>query len=121
MPQFKTIGSLCDQLVESDELMARFKADPLPWLLQLNLLETRRIHNDTFIYRCVVIVLCLILISIVGFSLAVNGKIAYEHLVSNTEIKPFPLPEYVIAIGSTALGALAGLLAPSPANNADNN
>jgi hypothetical protein len=59
--------------------------------------------NDVWIYRMVVAVLGVVLIiaTLGGLVLTMVGK--------------GPIPEMVVALGSGAAGALAGLLAPSPA------
>jgi hypothetical protein len=61
------------------------------------------LQTDRWIYRLVVITLGLTLIFTVigGFALVLTGQTK-------------PVPEGLIAIGSAAVGALAGLLAPSP-------
>ncbi|MCX5878845.1 MAG: hypothetical protein NTY44_07035 [Deltaproteobacteria bacterium] len=61
------------------------------------------LQTDRWIYRLVVIILGLTLIFTVigGFALVLTGQTK-------------PMPEGLIAIGSAAVGALAGLLAPSP-------
>jgi hypothetical protein len=64
------------------------------------------LHMDIWIYRSVVAVLGLTLLSTVfgGLALAIIGQ-------GDATIK---LPDSIVAIGSAAVGALAGLLAPSP-------
>ncbi|MEA2503296.1 MAG: hypothetical protein QOG36_339 [Actinomycetota bacterium] len=61
------------------------------------------LENDVWIYRMVVGVLgaVLIIATLGGLIIAMAGKAA--------------IPEMVVALGSGAAGALAGLLAPSPA------
>jgi len=64
----------------------------------------RRIpHQDIWVYRMVVAALGLaVLASLIGaIMLATQGR---------------PTPELLIALGSAAVGGLAGLLAPSPLN-----
>jgi hypothetical protein len=62
--------------------------------------------SDVWIYRAVVVILGICVISTVlgGIFLVVFGK---------GEAK-IALPDGIVAIGSAAVGALAGLLAPSP-------
>jgi hypothetical protein len=69
--------------------------------------------TDKFIYRTVVVVLGLTVLATVigGVVIVVVGQ-------GNQLIK---LPGAVVAIGSAAVGALAGLLAPSPARRQGNN
>jgi hypothetical protein len=61
------------------------------------------LENDVWIYRMVVAMLgaVLIIATLGGLVIAMAGK--------------GPIPEMVVALGSGAAGALAGLLAPSPA------
>ncbi len=61
------------------------------------------LQTDPWIYRLVVgfLGITLILTVIGGFTLVLTGQTQ-------------PVPEGLIAIGSAAVGALAGLLAPSP-------
>jgi len=59
--------------------------------------------KDTWIYRAVVLVLGVtVLISLIGTIVLVMT----DHST----------PEIIIALGSAAIGGLAGLLAPSPSN-----
>jgi hypothetical protein len=62
--------------------------------------------SDVWIYRAVVVILGICVISTVlgGIFLVIYGK---------GEVK-MALPDGIVAIGSAAVGALAGLLAPSP-------
>ena len=59
------------------------------------------LRKDDWIYRTVVVVLGLTVVATVvrAILLAVVGQ---------------PTPEVLVALGSTAVGGLAGLLAPSP-------
>ncbi len=64
------------------------------------------LETDTWIYRFIVGFLGLAILSSLSFTF-------YLYLVhtGNSEIK---MPDIFLAIGSAAVGALAGLLAPSP-------
>ena len=66
----------------------------------------RPLDSDIWIYRAVVVILgiCVITTVIGGIVLVIYGK---------GEAK-IALPDGIVAIGSAAVGALAGLLAPSP-------
>jgi len=59
-------------------------------------------RNDIGFYRGVLIILgfAVIVATLGGLYLSYNGK---------------DIPQFIVAIGTTALGAVAGLLAPSPA------
>lgn len=85
----------------------RVKADPaaeLPKLAQEVVQQLRPLETDVWIYRIVVGALGLaVLASIVG---AIVITLATKQVT--------PVPDILTAIGSAAVGALAGLLAPSP-------
>lgn len=66
--------------------------------------------TDKWIYRAVVVFLGTALI------LTVGGGIALA-IIAQGDSK-IALPEALVAIGSASVGALAGLLAPSPVRNA---
>jgi hypothetical protein len=61
------------------------------------------LHNDIWLYRIVVAVLGITVVS------SILGAIALAMSGQST-------PEVLIALGSAAIGGLAGLLAPSPLN-----
>jgi len=63
----------------------------------------RKKNNDKWLYRMVVIVLGLTIVATIvsAIALAMTGQSA---------------PEVIVALGSVAIGGLAGLLAPSPLN-----
>lgn len=60
---------------------------------------------DTFVYRVTVIVLGIAVVTVIVAQL----WITLQH-------KSDDIPDGLIALGSAAIGALAGLLAPTPAN-----
>ncbi len=63
----------------------------------------KRLSYDVWVYRIVVAALGLaVLASLVGATLLATQKL--------------PIPELFVALGSAAVGGLAGLLAPSPFN-----
>lgn len=80
--------NLRDELsADPETVLARIDAEPIP---------------DTWIYRIVVLSLGLAVLS------CIIGAIVLSALGK-------AIPELLIALGSGAIGALAGLLAPSPA------
>ena len=96
------LNSVIKQAQADPVLIERMKANPVEALQHLdagNVLST-----DKFIYR--IVVSALSLISLIG----VLGAMILAFYKTDT-------PPAVIALGSTALGALAGLLAPSPAKS----
>jgi hypothetical protein len=64
------------------------------------------LSTDVWIYRAVVVILGLTVLGTVFGGLAL---VAVGHADPNMK-----LPDSIVAIGSAAVGALAGLLAPSP-------
>lgn len=60
---------------------------------------------DTFVYRVTVIVLGIAVVTVIVAQLWIT-----------LERKEGGIPDGLIALGSTAIGALAGLLAPTPTN-----
>lgn len=98
------VTSLVNQMKEDPLLVERMKADPVSALQHAAAGSV--LASDRFIYRIVVSALSLIaLVAMCGaLVLTFFGK---------------PTPESAIALGSMALGALAGLLAPSPARTSE--
>ena len=95
---FERVDELAQEVARRPELAAEIKKDPAAALQQLAATPP---VNDVWIYRLVVIALGLaLLICVVAASLLAGyGKV---------------IPELLVAIGSAAVGALTGLLAPSP-------
>ncbi|MCX6070751.1 MAG: hypothetical protein NTU91_07820 [Chloroflexi bacterium] len=93
-----TLGQLAAALQADPALAARVKDDPAGAIAGL----AEPLQTDVWIYRIVVGALALAILGAVGGAilLAMNGR---------------TIPELLLAIGSGAVGALAGLLAPSPA------
>lgn len=93
-----TLGELAAALQADPALAARVKDDPAGAIAGL----AAPLQTDVWIYRIVVGALALAILGAVGGAilLAMNGR---------------TIPEVLLAIGSGAVGALAGLLAPSPA------
>lgn len=69
--------------------------------------EASRADRDPFSYRAVVMILGLVVIVVV-----VGGVVLAFKTADGSSLT---LPDAVVAMGSAAIGALAGLLAPSPA------
>ncbi|HTG33927.1 MAG TPA: hypothetical protein VLB76_13440 [Thermoanaerobaculia bacterium] len=95
--QTRTVSELATKVANDPALEAEMKQDPAGTLARI-----ATPIPDTFVYRVVVSSLGLaILISLLG-------AIALWWIGKTT------IPELLTAIGSAAVGALAGLLAPSP-------
>lgn len=101
----RSADTLVDLIVNDPARLQALKRDPL---LELEKLRDeadektpRLVPEDPWMYRIVVIALGVVVLA------AVVGAIVLA--ASKLEV-----PQALIALGSTALGALAGLLAPSP-------
>lgn len=103
--------ALVNRIVNSQELTAKVKENPeveLPKIADQILREMPPppLDSDKWIYRIVVLALGgTVLIVVIGAIL-----LAATH-TGTGDVK---IPEVLTAIGSAAVGALAGLLAPSP-------
>jgi len=87
-------------MVEHDpELQQRMKDDPVGTMATVA--ATSPLQTDTTIYRLVVVALSLTIL------LSVGGALYLEIMGKTT-------PQMLTALSGTAIGALAGLLAPSP-------
>ncbi|MFZ1081847.1 MAG: hypothetical protein WAO19_07970 [Candidatus Kryptoniota bacterium] len=97
------IGSLSElavRVAQDSELESKIKQNPAEAIARL---AAPVIQSDVWIYRMVVAFLGLtVLAGVIGaIILSMSGK---------------STPEVLVALGSAAVGALAGLLAPSPAS-----
>ncbi len=103
MQSFESIKEFKNELRTNPQLQQEFKADPIQAAEKIS---ERPLDTDVWIYRMVVFSLgATILAIIIGvISLISSGKISEDKNV----------PTILTAIGSAAIGALAGLLAPSP-------
>jgi hypothetical protein len=93
------------RLLETDsKLVERIKEDPVS---ELRVIASNVIYpqSDRWIYRVVVCVLGTVLLVVVADAVYLNMQ---------GDVQKYAVSEILISIGSTALGALAGLLAPSP-------
>jgi hypothetical protein len=109
MDKPRTLKELLDFVSADPVALEKFKLDPMPMLAGLSARERAPAHSDTFIYRFVVVVLGLVVIAIAGLEIGAH----VQAVVTNSTVSP-KMPDFLIFIGSTSLGALAGLLAPVP-------
>ncbi|MBE0663315.1 MAG: hypothetical protein IH597_12725 [Bacteroidales bacterium] len=95
---------LKEELNSNEELVGRLKQNPEKVLKEFS--QPNPLESDKWIYRIIVIALgTTILATIIGVLILIgNGKIDDDNSV----------PTILTAIGSAAIGALAGLLAPPP-------
>lgn len=109
----KTLKDLLDRLDNDAAARAEFKQDPFLALAGLASREKAPAHSDTFIYRFVVVVLGVVVLAIAA--LEIGAHIQFIFIYGK---EPPKVPDFLIFIGSTSLGALAGLLAPVPTSKA---
>lgn len=103
---FKNLKDFKQKMLEDPQLQHEFQQDPINAVRQV---KERPLETDKWIYRIVVITLGLTILAIVFGTIALifTGRISEDKNI----------PTIVTAIGSAAIGALAGLLAPTPGNN----
>jgi hypothetical protein len=98
--QVRSVSELAVKVAQDPTLQEQIKQDPAATIASL----AAPLQSDVWIYRLVVAALGLaVLIAIIGAIVLAA--------INNTSI-----PDVLTALGSAALGALAGLLAPSPTN-----
>lgn len=97
--KIQSVSKLAEMVATDQALSDRLKENPANTLAAI----AAPLQTDVVIYRVVVISLGgAVLLGIIGaVVLSAIGK---------------PIPEMLTALGSAAVGALAGLLAPSPVN-----
>ena len=101
----KTIQELSEQIESNDSLRNEFQQNPIDTIKKMSIAPSYT--QDIWIYRTIVIVLGLAVIAIiVGVIILMinNGK----------GLKDLEIPTILTALGSAAIGAIAGLLAPNP-------
>lgn len=101
-----SIEGLTAALKNDDNLQQKFKDDPVQAIRNVEARNPK--DTDYWIYRIIVLALGLAVLSIiVGLIIIAVSKIKFED----------QLITIFTAISSGAIGAMAGLLAPSPSKN----
>jgi hypothetical protein len=95
----RSASKLVARVAEDPALQAKIKEDPVRTLA--GLVSESPLGSDVWIYRLVVGALGLAVLGCVA------GAIVLAMAAKDT-------PQLLLAVGSAAVGALAGLLAPSP-------
>ena len=97
----RSATELAVKVAQDPQLQQEIKADPVTAIANL----ATPLHTDVWLYRIVVGSLGLVvLIAMIGTLFLANSKNG--------------VPDALISLGSAAVGALAGLLAPSPRQQA---
>lgn len=104
---FKTFGDFKKELITNPQLQEDFKNNPVEAVKKIE--QESPLDSDVWIYRIVVFSLGATILSII---IGVIILISTSHIQDDKNV-----PTILTAIGSAAIGALAGLLAPSPKNN----
>lgn len=104
---FNSFGEFKNELMKNHDLQEQFRKDPKAAVSQYT--QKSPLESDEWIYRIIVLALGgAILFIILGVIILISiGKITNDNGV----------PTILTAIGSAAIGALAGLLAPPPKGN----
>jgi hypothetical protein len=100
------IHDLASRVITDPELAKKFSADPAGELSKAAVESGSPAYvGDKVVYRIVVLALALVMLTaaVGAIVLSWNGKL---------------MPDSLVALGSAAVGALAGLLAPSPVRGA---
>jgi hypothetical protein len=95
----QSVGELATLVATDPDLQEELRKNPAETIAKM---AVAPLQSDVWIYRIVVVALgsAVIIAALGAIGLAAFGK---------------SIPELLIALGSGAVGALAGLLAPSPA------
>ncbi len=96
--QWSNATDLAAAVAKDPALQREVKDDPVSALSRL---AAPAFQSDKWVYRMVVLSLGLTMLSVVGTSFALF-------------LRGHRIPDVLVAIGTAAVGAIAGLLAPSP-------
>jgi hypothetical protein len=104
MPELRSADVMVDALLGNEDTIEKLRTDPAPTLREAaaEAKRTTPLNGDVWVYRMVV-----------GFLGGVVTIVAVGLIVLSF-VESKSTPEGLIALGSAAVGALAGLLAPAP-------
>ena len=107
--ELRSVDLMVRTALASPEILNEIKIDPVDTLKRLQAetiksMPPRVMEHDPLIYRMVVGALALTVL------IVVVGVIILKYSTG----EKFSVPDILTALGSAAIGALAGLLAPSP-------
>lgn len=105
--EFKNVTEFKKELVSNPDLQQQFKDDPIKAAQQI--IQKNPLETDPWIYRIIVLALGITILSII---IGVIILIGTDKITDDKGV-----PTILTAIGSAAIGALAGLLAPPPKSN----
>ncbi len=99
------ISELKIELDKSSELKEKFINNPMQFI---NSISTSEPLKDKKVF--------LFIVGIVGVVLLCSILLGAIIIFKSADVTKAKVPEFIVSIGSTALGAIVGLLAPSPRN-----
>lgn len=102
--KYESLSEFKKDLIASPQLQNEFKTDPVEAVNKIE--QQSPLDTDVWIYRMVVFFLGATIMVIILGVVILLGK---DEINNDKEV-----PTILTAIGSAAIGALAGLLAPSP-------
>ena len=97
------ISKLRQELDKSTALKQKFINDPMQFINSIN---TNEPLKDKKVF--------LFIVGIVGVVLLCSIVLGAIIIFKSADVSKAKVPEFIVSIGSTALGAIVGLLAPSP-------
>ncbi len=108
----RSANILADRVLGSAALREELKSDPEKVLRRTATEVTRELPAPAFVtdvwtYRLVVAALGVVCIAAIGGAIYLTAR-------TGPNQTPLQVPDILTALGATAIGALAGLLAPSP-------
>lgn len=106
----RSVDLLIEQVAADPKLIEQVKSDPVSTLEAVGAEVKRnnpplRPTEDKFTYRLAVAALALVVLGVVA-------AVGFAWIRSPDPTVDFRVPDMLVAMGSTALGALAGLLMP---------
>ena len=99
------ISELKTALDTSSELKETFIKDPIQFI---NAINTNEPLKDKGVF--------LFIVGIVGAVLIISIILGATIIFKSADVAEAKVPEFIVSLGSTALGAIVGLLAPNPRN-----
>lgn len=115
MKQYRSYKALWDEVAESSEMQQELQRNPEKF--KEDNVVVKPIDKD-YVFMTIIVVVSLALLTAVGFGVALSwSSIPSDGVDANGEplMVSREVPDFIIMVASTALGALAGLLVPKKA------
>ena len=113
MTKFKDINEFKEAVLTSPEIQESLKNDPLLFVKNI---ETKTPITIPGVFITVVVIVGLALFATLTFGgiIALDPPTKVTNEDGSISLLTREIPEFIIMIGSAALGALSGLLVPTP-------